>query len=104
MAFDHIKNVKISAVCCAVPEDKLALEDFYKKFDKESVERFVKDTGIRQKFYSKNNKTITSDLCFAAAEEIIKKKKHFKRRNRRAYLSNAKPRLQRTRYGDNAAI
>ena len=34
MAFDHIKNVKISAVCCAVPEDKLALEDFYKKFDK----------------------------------------------------------------------
>ena len=36
MAFDHIKNVKISAVCCAVPEDKLALEDFYKKFDKES--------------------------------------------------------------------
>ena len=74
MAFDHIKNVKISAVCCAVPEDKLALEDFYKKFDKESVERFVKDTGIKQKFYSKNNKTITSDLCFAAAEEIIKKK------------------------------
>lgn len=74
MAFDHIKNVKISAICCAVPEDKLALEDFYKKFDKESVERFVKDTGIKQKFYSKNNKTITSDLCFAAAEEIIKKK------------------------------
>ena len=74
MAFDHIKNVKISAVCCAVPEDKLTIDDFYQRFDKERVDRFVSDTGIKQKFYSKNNKTITSDLCFAAAEEIIRKK------------------------------
>ena len=30
MAIDHIKNVKISAVCCAVPKDKLTAEDFVK--------------------------------------------------------------------------
>lgn len=74
MAIDYIKNVKISAVCCAVPKDKLTAEDFYKYLDKDSVDRFVKDAGVKQKFYSKNRKTITSDLCFEAAEEILKKK------------------------------
>lgn len=74
MAIDYIKNVKISAVCCAVPTDKLTAEDFYKYLDKDSVDRFVKDAGVKQKFYSKNRKTITSDLCLEAAEEIFKKK------------------------------
>lgn len=74
MAIDYIKNVKISAVCCAVPTDKLTAEDFYKYLDKDNVDRFVKDAGVKQKFYSKNRKTITSDLCFEAAEEIFKKK------------------------------
>lgn len=74
MAFDHIKNVKISAVCCAVPTDKLTAEDFYDTLGKENVDRFVKDAGVKQKYYSKNRKTITSDLCFAAAEEIFEKK------------------------------
>lgn len=74
MAFDHIKNVKISAVSCAVPNDILTAEDFYEHIDKESVDRFVKDVGVKQKYYSKNRKTITSDLCYVAAEEIFKKK------------------------------
>lgn len=74
MAIDYIKNVKISAVCCAVPTDKLTAEDFYQYLDKDNVDRFVKDAGVKQKFYSKNRKTITSDLCFEAAEEIFKKK------------------------------
>ncbi len=60
MAVDFIKNVKISAVCCAVPKDKLTTEDFYSYLDMDSVDRFVKDTGVKQKFYSKNRKTITS--------------------------------------------
>lgn len=74
MAIDYIKNVKISAVCCAVPTDKLTAEDFYQYLDKDSVDRFVKDAGVKQKFYSKNRKTITSDLCLEAAEEIFSKK------------------------------
>ncbi|UXC29337.1 ketoacyl-ACP synthase III [Aliarcobacter butzleri] len=74
MAIDCIKNVKISAVCCAVPTDKLTAEDFYQYIDKDSVDRFVKDAGVKQKFYSKNRKTITSDLCLEAAEEIFRKK------------------------------
>ncbi len=74
MAIDHIKNVKISAVCCAVPKDKLTAEDFYNYLAKDSVDRFVKDTGVQQKFYSKNRKTMTSDLCFEAAEKIFKEK------------------------------
>lgn len=74
MAIDQIKDVKISAVCCAVPNDKLTAEDFYKYLDKDSVDRFVKDTGVRQKYYSKNRKTLTSDLCLEAAEEIFRKK------------------------------
>ena len=74
MAIDHIKNVKISAVCCAIPTDKLTSEDFYNYLDRDSVDRFVKDSGVKQKFYSKNRKTITSDLCFEAAEEIFRKK------------------------------
>ncbi len=74
MAIDHIKNVKISAVCCAVPKDKLTAEDFYKYLNKESIQRFVKEAGVHQKFYSKNRKTMTSDLCFEASEEIFRKK------------------------------
>ncbi len=74
MAIDYIKNVKISAVCCTVPTDKLSAEDFYQYLDKDSVDRFVKDAGVKQKFYSKNRKTITSDLCLEATEEIFKKK------------------------------
>lgn len=74
MAIDYIKNVKISAMCCAVPPDKLTYENFYDYLGKESVDKFVKDVGVKQKYYSKNRKTITSDLCFASAEEIFKKK------------------------------
>ena len=54
MAIDHIKHVKISAVACAVPSDKLTAEDFYEYLEKDSVDRFVKDVGVSQKFYSKN--------------------------------------------------
>ena len=74
MAIDHLKNVKISAVACAVPNDKLTAEDFYKYLEKDVVDRFVKDVGVSQKFYSKNRRTITSDLCYEAAEEIFRKK------------------------------
>lgn len=71
---DHIKNVKISAVCCAIPNDGLEAKDFYETFGKENVDKFIKEVGIKRKFYSKNHKTITSDLCYAAAEEIFTKK------------------------------
>ena len=74
MAIDHIKYAKISAVACAVPSDKLTAEDFYEFLEKDSVDRFVKDVGVSQKYYSKNRKTITSDLCYEAAEEIFRKK------------------------------
>ncbi|BCX79194.1 ketoacyl-ACP synthase III [Campylobacter sp. 19-13652] len=74
MAKAHIKNVKISAVCCAVPKDRLSYEDFYAKIDKDTVDRFVKEAGVKQKFYSKDKTTIASDLCCAAAEEIFSKK------------------------------
>ena len=74
MTIDYIKNVTISAICCACPKDKLTAEDFYQYLAKESVQRFVKDAGITQKYYSKKRKTMTSDLCFAAAEEIFAKK------------------------------
>ncbi len=74
MAIDQLKGVKISAVCCAVPGDILKAEDFYAVMPRETVDRFVKDAGIKQKFYSKNRTTITSDLCVAAAEKIFKTK------------------------------
>lgn len=71
---DHIKNVKISAVCCAVPDSSLEAKDFYEDLGKDSVDRFVKDAGVKRKFYSKKQKTITSDLCLAAAEKIFTEK------------------------------
>ena len=73
MAIDHIKNVKISAVCCAIPTDKLTSEDFYNYLDRDSVDRFVKDSGVKQKFYSKNRKTITSDLCLKLLKKFLVK-------------------------------
>ncbi|MCR4941247.1 MAG: ketoacyl-ACP synthase III [Campylobacter sp.] len=75
MAIDHIRNVKISAVCCAVPDSKLTVDDFYQMYDnKEVLDKFINDTSVKQIFYSKKQKTITSDLCLAAAEEIFSKK------------------------------
>lgn len=75
MAIDYIKNVKISAIACAVPDSKLTYKDFYDFLDKNSVKKFVQDVGVKEKYYSKNRKTMASDLCFAAAEEIFTRKK-----------------------------
>lgn len=74
MAKTIIKNVKISSIACAVPNDLAKAEDFYESLGERKVNRFIKDAGVKQKFYSKNDEIIASDLCYAAAKKLLESK------------------------------
>lgn len=68
--FEHIK---ISGMACAVPSEVVRVEDFVPRFGAEYCASFSKSTGIREFRRSKEHQT-ASDLCYAAAEELIARK------------------------------
>ena len=73
MAFFKFKNIKISCVASAVPTQVVTGEDFYDRFGEEAVKKFQESTGVKQFRKTKEHQT-ASDLCYAAAENIIKTK------------------------------
>lgn len=73
MAFFKFKNIKISCVASAVPTQVVTGEDFYERFGEEAVKKFQESTGVKQFRKTKEHQT-ASDLCYAAAENIIKTK------------------------------
>ena len=60
----------ISGVSVCVPKNEINNYSFLKKG---GVDQFIKHTGVKKHFLSSNNKLSTSDLCYVAAERIIKK-------------------------------
>lgn len=70
MALFHFKNLKISCVAAAVPTQVIKGEDFSNQFGEEAVRKFQESTGIKQFRKTKEHQT-ASDLCYAAAENII---------------------------------
>lgn len=73
MAYFKFQNIKISCVASAVPTQLVTGEDFYERFGEEAVRKFQESTGVKQFRKTKEHQT-ASDLCFAAAENIIKTK------------------------------
>lgn len=73
MAYDTIGNIKIAGICCCVPDDCRKSEDFSDKMDDDKIKQFIETTGIVQTYQSVDLHTTTSDLCFAAAENLFEK-------------------------------
>ena len=73
MAYFQFHNIRISAINAAVPSKTITVDSFADKFGAEKVTRFKESTGIRQFRKTLEHQT-ASDLCFAAAENIIKQK------------------------------
>lgn len=66
-------NVRISGMACAVPDNKVITNFYTKHFGVETVERFKKATGIQARYISDGTQTI-SDLCYVAADSLMKAK------------------------------
>lgn len=73
MPFFKFNNIKISAVSAAVPTETVKVESFSERFGEEYVSKFSESTGVREFRRAKENQT-ASDLCYAAAENIISTK------------------------------
>lgn len=73
MAFFEFKNIKISCVSSAVPTQVVTGEEFYNRFGEDAVRKFQESTGVKQ-FRKTFDHQTASDLCFAAAENIINAK------------------------------
>ena len=71
MPYFQFQNIRISAVNAAVPSQTILVDSFSAKFGAEKVARFKESTGIKQ-FRKTIEHQTASDLCFAAAENIIK--------------------------------
>jgi len=70
MSYFTYKNIKISGVACAVPPSVVKVDDFTAQFGEEAVKKFSEGTGIKEFRKTADHQT-ASDLCFAAAENII---------------------------------
>ena len=73
MPFFSFNNINITAIAAAVPPEIVEVDSFKPQFGDETVERFKTLTGIKQFRKTALHQT-ASDLGYAAAEEIIKKK------------------------------
>ena len=73
MAFFQFKNIKISGVASTVPTMVVRGEDFYDQFGEEAVKKFQDSTGVKE-FRKTSEYQTASDLCYVAAENIIKTK------------------------------
>lgn len=73
MLSKEFRNVCITGLACAVPNNKVDTDRYINYFGQETVEKFKKATGIESRYLSDGTQT-TSDLCCAAAEQLMKKK------------------------------
>ena len=74
MAYFQFHNIRIAAINAAVPSQIVALESLSAQFGEDKVRRFKESTGIQQ-FHKTAEHQTASDLCYAAAENIICQKK-----------------------------
>jgi len=70
MAFLRINNVKISGLSVAVPSYEEEISDIYQKWG--DYYSFINTTGIERRRRA-SNELCSSDLCVAAAEQLIQK-------------------------------
>lgn len=66
-------GVKIAGIACAVPSRKVDSSEYVQYYGEEAVNKFVDATGIKTRYYS-NGKQTASDLCYVAADALMKHK------------------------------
>lgn len=70
MAFLQYEGVGIAAMSAAVPKRVIINREYTDVFSKEEANEIVDKTGIEQRRFA-DEKTCSSDLCFAAAEKLF---------------------------------
>lgn len=73
MAFFKFKNIKISGIAAAVPENILATESFKPIFGEEEVDKFIDMVGVKESHRTSEHQT-ASDLGFVAAKRLLEYK------------------------------
>lgn len=73
MAIFNFNNIKISGIATAIPKNVIRPDDFKEKFGEEEVEKFKQMTGITESRRTSEHQTV-GDLCYTAAEYLIKEK------------------------------
>lgn len=73
MIVSQFDNITISGLAVAVPSNWISIESLKDDENRENLDRFEKNTGIKG-HYIAHDKQTASDLCYAAADSIITKK------------------------------
>ena len=73
MSIAVFNGVKITGLACAVPTHVSNIYDFIGSFDKDTVKKAVKTTGVKKRYFVNENQT-NCDLCYEAAEKLISHK------------------------------
>ena len=70
MALLFYKNVGISGLAAAVPKNIINNYEYDLYFKKEEIKEIVKKIGVKERRFA-DEKTCSSDLCFAAADKLL---------------------------------
>ncbi|MGG4396981.1 ketoacyl-ACP synthase III [Paenibacillus thiaminolyticus] len=73
MANAIFNNIHIGGIACAVPEKVEKITDYIDQLGENEVYKFIETTGVKERHCVTGNQT-TSDLCFVAAEQLMKEK------------------------------
>lgn len=74
MSYSKINDLNIAGMACAVPTNKVSIDDFSDKIDEHEKRKFKENVGVIE-CYTVPRQQTTADLCFVAAEKILDKKK-----------------------------
>lgn len=69
MSFLSIKNIKLTGLAAGVPETVIETDE-YDLLSKEDIDHFLRSAGVERRHRATANQC-TSDLCVAAAEQLI---------------------------------
>ncbi len=72
MATGILKNVGIKGIACAVPDNIKKSEEYNEIFGTENVQKFINMTGVKTRYVALPEQC-TSDLCYAAAKNLLNK-------------------------------
>ncbi|MCI9106889.1 MAG: ketoacyl-ACP synthase III [Lachnospiraceae bacterium] len=70
MAFYEMRDIEVAGMAAVVPDRKVGKEDFIKEFGEESVEKFIRSTGIHS-IHRALEKQTASDLGYEAAKRLL---------------------------------
>ena len=71
MASGVLKNINIRGIVCGLPKNKINTVDHTDSFELDVLERMVEETGVETTYRTSDKQTV-SDLCYEAADDIIK--------------------------------